>query len=88
MDNILKVYNENGELEEIEVLDFYQLEEYDHEYVLYTKNEEYDNDNLITYISIINQIGENEYSFEKITNPEEEKKLDELIQQELDDLSS
>ena len=37
MNNTIKVYNENNELEEVEVIDFFRLEEFDHEYVLYTK---------------------------------------------------
>ena len=88
MDNILKVYNEDGVLEEIEVLDFFQLEEYDHEYILYTKNEEVDNDNIITYVSIIKQPSENEFYFERITDPEEERKLDELIQKEIEEVNN
>lgn len=86
MNNNINVYNENNQLEEVEVIDFFQLEEYDHEYVLYTKNEEV-GDDIITYISIINQVGENEYQFEKITNPEEEKKVEELIYQEIESLN-
>ncbi len=86
MNNNINVYNENNQLEEVEVIDFFQLEEYDHEYVLYTKNEEV-GDDIITYISIINQVGENEYQFEKITNPEEQKKVEELIYQEIESLN-
>lgn len=83
MDNIIKVYNENNELEEIEVIDFFQLEEFDHEYILYTKNE-MQGDDVITYVSIIHEIADNEFQFEKITNPEEERKVDEAIQKEID----
>lgn len=86
MDNKIKVYNENGELEEVEVIDFFQLEEYDHEYVLYTKNEEV-GDDVITYVSIINQIAEDEFQFEAITDKEEEKKVEKKIEEELDLLS-
>jgi len=86
MENKIKVYNENGELEEVEVIDFFRLEEYDHEYALYTKNEEVGN-NVITYVSIINQISKDEFRFEGITNPEEEKKVEEKIAKELDLLS-
>ena len=55
MDNKIMVTNENNVLEEVEIIDFFQLEEYDHEYVLYTKNEEVDN-NIVIYVSIVNQI--------------------------------
>ena len=54
MNNKIKAYNENNELEEVEVVDFFNLEEYDHEYALYTKNEEVGSD-VVTYVSIINQ---------------------------------
>lgn len=83
MDNKIKVFNEKGELEEVEVIDFFQLEEYDHEYVLYTKNEEVGND-IIAYVSIVKQISNDEYQFEAITDPEEERKVDEMIDREID----
>ena len=85
MDNKLKVYDENGVLEEVEVLDFFQVEGYDHEYVLYTKGEEVDQNNVITYVSIVNQVSEDEFHFDKITDPEEERKVDEQIEKELDE---
>lgn len=88
MNNKLTVYDENGLLEEVEVLDFFQVDGYDHEYILYTKNEEADKDNIITYVSILRQVSEDEFHFEKITDPEEEKKVDEEIQKELESLSS
>ena len=87
MYNKIKVYNENGILEEVEVIDFFQLEEYDHEYVLYTKNEEVDN-NIVIYVSIVNQISNDEYQFETITDPEEERKVDEMIDKEIDLLTN
>ena len=87
MHNKIKVYNENGILEEVEVIDFFQLEEYDHEYVLYTKNEEVDN-NIVIYVSIVNQISNDEYQFEAITDPEEERKVDEKIDKEIDLLTN
>ena len=83
MENIIKVLNENNELEEVEVIDFFQLDEYDHEYALYTKNEE-EGDNVITYVSIMNQVGEDEFQFEEITDKEELRKVEEKIEEELD----
>ena len=83
MNNKIKVYSENNELEEIEVLDFFLLEEFDHEYALYTKNEEVGTD-VVTYVSIMNQVGPDEFRFEAITNPEEAKKVEEKVQQEID----
>lgn len=87
MYNKIKIYNENGILEEVEVIDFFQLKEYDHEYVLYTKNEEVDN-NIVVYVSIVNQISNDEYQFEAITDPEEERKVDEMIDKEIDLLTN
>jgi len=83
VNNKINVYNENGKLEEVEIIDFFQLEEFDHEYALYTKNEEV-GDDVITYVSIINQVSEDEYRFEAITDKEEEKKVEEQIQKEID----
>lgn len=85
MDSILKVYNENNELEEVEVLDFYHLEDYDHEYILYTKNET-DGDVVTTYVSIIKQISEDQYQFEAITDKEEAKAVNEMINKEIKEL--
>jgi len=83
MDNKINVINENNEIEEVEIIDFFQLEEYDHEYALYTKNEEV-GDNVVTYVSIINQVGNNEYQFEAITDLEEQKKVEEKIEEEIE----
>lgn len=85
MNNKIKVTNENNELEEVEVIDVFQLEEYDHEYILYTKNEEIDDD-VVTYVSIINELEDGSFQFEKITDPEEEKKVDEQIEKEINTL--
>lgn len=83
--NIIKVYNNNNEIEEIEVIDIFQLEEYDHEYILYTKNE-IDGDNVITYVSIITEISQNEFRLDAITNKEEAEKVDAEIEKEINAL--
>ena len=85
MENKLKIVNENNEVEEVEVIDFFQLEEYDHEYVLYTKNEVV-GENVVTYISIINELGNGEYQFEEITDEEELRKVNEKVDEEIDSL--
>lgn len=87
MDNMIKVLNKDNELEEVEVIDFFQLDEYNHEYVLYTRNEE-EGDDIVTYISIINQVGEDNYQFEEITDQEELRKVEAKIDEELDLLAS
>jgi len=79
----LNVINEKGQHEKIKVLSFYQLTEYDHEYIFYTKGEEADSNNVWTYISIIKDVGNSKYVLEKITNPVEESKVEELINQEV-----
>ncbi len=86
MNSKLQVMDENNEMVEVQVIDFFQLEEYDHEYVLYTKGEKEGND-VITYVSIINEISDDEIQLEAITDKEEEKKVDEKIDQELNLLS-
>ena len=83
METKLKVMDENNEMVEIQVIDFFQLEEYNHEYVLYTKGEK-NGDDIITYVSIIHEISDDEIQLEAITNKEEEKKVDEKISQELE----
>ena len=83
MDNKINIINENNEIEEVEVIDFFQLDEYNHEYALYTKNEEVGY-NVVTYVSIINQVGDNEYQFEEITDEEEQKKVEKKIEEEIE----
>ena len=87
MANIINVLNEDNDLEEVEVIDFFHLDEYDHEYVLYTKNEEI-GENTVTYVSILNEVGDDKYQFEEITDPEELKKVEAEIEKELDLLAS
>lgn len=82
MNNKIKIYNENNVLEEVEVIDFFQLEEFDHEYVLYTKNEEVGND-VVTYVSIINEVGPGEYQFEEIKDEKEQRKVEDKVQKEI-----
>lgn len=86
MNTKLQVMDENNEMIEIEVIDFYQLEAYDHEYVLYTLGEKDGND-IITYVSIMHEISDDEIQLEPITDKEEEKAVNEMIDQELELLS-
>ena len=72
MSSKLKVLNENNEMEEIQVIDFFQLEEYDHEYVLYTKGETEGSD-IVSYVSIIHEVSDDEIQLEAITDEEEAK---------------
>ena len=85
MNNKILITNENNILEEIEIIDFFELEEFKHEYILYTYNEEIDNE-LISYVSIINEVDSNEYELEEITNPYEFEKVQEEISKEIENL--
>ncbi len=87
MNNVISVLNKNNELEEVEIITFFQLAEYNHEYVLYTKNEE-EEGNIVTYVSIINQVGENKFRFEEITDQDELMKVNAKIEEELDLLAN
>ena len=71
MDNKINVYNVNGELEEIEILDIFTVEGYDKEYVLYTKNVEVDADNIEAYVSILQKNSEDSYSLVNIVDEKE-----------------
>lgn len=53
MENVINVFDENGVEHQIEVLDIFNVEGYDNEYVLYTNNKEIDNDNVEAYVSIL-----------------------------------
>ena len=86
MNNKILITNENNILEEIEIIDFFELKEFKHEYILYTYNEEIDNE-LISYVSIINEVDSNEYELEEITNPYEFEKVQELIRKEIENLT-
>ena len=72
MDGIITVFDGNGNKFEVEVLDIFNVEGYDHEYILYTKNEEVDADNVKTYVSILKSDND-EYS---ILNIDDEKEWD------------
>ena len=82
MNSVIQVTNEDGVLEEVEVIDFFQLDEFDHEYVLYTKNEEV-GDNIVSYVSILIEVGEDEFQFLEITDPYELQKVEEEIEKEI-----
>ncbi len=79
MENVINVYNADGQLEEIEILDIFNVEGYDNDYVLYTKNIEVDNDNIEAYVSILQQNGEDNYSLINIDDEKEWKDVQEAI---------
>lgn len=81
MSNFITVYNQEGNIEEVEVIDIFNVEGYDHEYILYTKNKEIDENNVEVYVSILEQ---NEDEF-KLLNIEDETEW-ETVQKALDEM--
>lgn len=57
--NIITVVDENGNSFKVEVLDIFNVEGYDNDYVLYTKNIEVDPENIEAYVSILKNDNEN-----------------------------
>jgi len=66
------VSDKDGQLSDINVLEIFQIEGYDHQYVLYSKGEKIDaNSNKEkAYVSIINK-HEQGFTFDNIENEEE-----------------
>ena len=81
MNNFITVYNQEGNIEEVEVIDIFNVEGYDHEYILYTKNKEIDENNVEVYVSILEQ-KEDEF---KLLNIEDETEW-ETVQKALDEM--
>lgn len=55
MDNKINVIDEYGNAYEVEVLDIFNVEGYDKDYILYTNNKEIDNDNIEVFVSILEE---------------------------------
>ena len=53
MDKNLTVLDENGNELQVDVLDIFNVEGYDHDYILYTSNKEVDAENIEAYVSIL-----------------------------------
>ena len=82
MDYNITITNEDGTIEDVEVLDIFSVNGYDSkEYILYTKNKEIDNDNIEVFVSILKQQGDN-FSLENIEDEKEwndvQKAIDEM----------
>lgn len=68
--NIITILKDNEKME-VEVLDIFSVVGYENkEYILYTMNEEVDDDNVKAYISILEQDGDN-YVMKEITDEQE-----------------
>lgn len=70
MNDVINVVDEYGNAFEVEVLDIFEVEGYDHEYIMYTRNEEVDEDNIETYVSILQSENDN-YSLVNIEDDKE-----------------
>lgn len=83
MDNRIKVRNEFGEEQELEVLDIFQVNGYEgKDYILYTQNKELDEDHIEVFVSILL---ENDNAF-RLVNIEDEQEWN-AVQKALDEMS-
>ena len=55
MDNKISVYDKDGNDYVVEVLDIFQVDGYDKDYILYTQNREIDKDNIEVLVSILSE---------------------------------
>ncbi len=80
--NKITIHEENGTVSEIEILDIFNVRGYDDkDYILYTKNEEKDINNIEVMVSILEKTEEG-YIFKYIVDEKEwedvQKALEEL----------
>lgn len=81
MDNYIKVTGDNGVDYIVEVLDIFGVTNYpDKEYILYTRNNEVDNDNIEAFVSILKQENDNYYLL-NIEDEEEWKQVSKAIEE-------
>ena len=81
MDNYIKVTGDNGVDYIVEVLDIFNVSNYpDKEYILYTRNNEVDNDNVEAFVSILRQENDNYYLL-NIEDEEEWKVVSKAIEE-------
>ena len=71
MNEVISVVDEYGNTFEVEVLDIFGVEGYDHEYIMYTRNEEIDENNIGAYVSILKNDENDNYSLVNIEDDEE-----------------
>lgn len=71
MENIIDIYDLEGNKFKVEVLDVFTVDGYeDKNYVVYTRNVEVDKDNVEIYVSILEQNGD-KYNFATIEDESE-----------------
>ena len=81
MDNFITVVNEDGVTSQVEVLDIFNVNGYEKDYILYTKNKEIDDNNIEVFVSILENNGDN-YS---LLNIEDEKEWED-VQKAMDEM--
>ena len=81
MNDIINVMDSNGDLFEVEVLDIFNVEGYDKDYIMYTRNEEVDDNNIKTYVSILKEENDN-YTLMNIDDDEEWNIVQQAIMEE------
>lgn len=87
MDNIITVTTENNKQVKIEVLDIFSVVGYENkDYILYTQNQEVDNDNIKAYISILENKDGN-YSLTAITDDKEWIEVQKTVQEMEDEVN-
>ena len=87
MDNIITVIAENNQQIKIEVLDIFSVVGYENkDYILYTQNQEVDNDNIKAYISILENKDGN-YSLTAITDDKEWIEVQKAVQEMEDEVN-
>ena len=55
---IMSITNENGDVEEVEVVVAFEFKDTKKEYIVYTKNEKDENGNITVYVSNIDRSGD------------------------------
>lgn len=77
---MMKIYLDNGTVEEVEVLLTFELLDLKKQYVVYTKNEVDENGNVTIYISTVNKEGEN-VRLTNIATDEEWSKIKDVLRE-------
>ena len=77
---MMKIYLDNGAVEEVEVLLTFELLDIKKQYVVYTKNEVDENGNVTIYISTVNKEGEN-VRLTNIATDEEWSKIKDVLRE-------
>ncbi len=81
MNNKIKVRNEYGQEQELEVINIFQVEGYEgKDYILYTNNRELDEDHVEAFVSILLE-NEKEFSLLNIEDDQEWEDVQKAIQE-------